>query len=471
MSALTEKLGLTIYDDTDNPTVKSWRDTINKNTVQSAFSIIDAYAIATDARIATVEQSRKLFRISATEEVANIYLATAPEIESLSNGVQIQVSFDATNTGAATININSTGAKALQKISLSGVAVNIEPNDIIANKIYTFEYYDNAFIKVGGFSSSEIIMTEGSQDNLLQIGSGGKIQESPVALYNGKISGDGINIGNMLTVENNNIELPTFAETIPGTYLGLTVDAYGRITSTDTPVPSSSGAFVLNSVDGALSWSTKAPDSDKLDGVDSTGYVNTTGAQTIGGTKTFSILPTLPTTTPTTNQPVRKGYADTTYLGISAKALDSDKLDGYNSTDFFLKATHVTKNAVQAIPHNTITKVIWQVATRDDLSMWSSAANTRLTVKQAGYYDIFFYCQLEGGTSGTWSWACLYVNNLIVHYNPPVERNQYGNQLVLNFRGQYAVNDYLEIGVDHDFGSNKNIVVSILPVFSAVRLG
>lgn len=80
----------------------------------------------------------------------------------------------------------------------------------------------------------------------------------------------------------------------------------------------------------------KAADSDKLDGVLGTGYVKTTGTQVIGGIKTFSILPTLPTAIPTTNQAVRKGYADSTYLGKTAKAADSDKLDGLDSTDFAL---------------------------------------------------------------------------------------------------------------------------------------
>lgn len=136
------------------------------------------------------------------------------------------------------------------------------------------------------------------------------------------------------------------------------------------------------------------------------------------------------------------------------------------------KVSHVTKNAVQAIPTApAITKVIWQVATRDDLTMWSVGANTRLTVTETGYYDVFFYGQLEGSAAGSYSWACLYVNNIIVHYAPPIDVNAYGNQLVLNFRGQYTANDYLEIGVHHNFESNKNIVVSILPVFSAVRLG
>lgn len=79
----------------------------------------------------------------------------------------------------------------------------------------------------------------------------------------------------------------------------------------------------------------KAADSDKLDGVDSTGFVNTTGTQTVGGTKTFSSIPVLPASNPTTaNQAVRKGFADATYLGITAKAADSDKLDGLDSSAF-----------------------------------------------------------------------------------------------------------------------------------------
>ncbi|MGI6156630.1 MAG: hypothetical protein ACOYEB_12015 [Enterococcus lemanii] len=88
-----------------------------------------------------------------------------------------------------------------------------------------------------------------------------------------------------------------------------------------------------------LGITAKAADSDKLDGVDSTGFVNTTDTQTINGAKTFGTLPTLPTTTPTANQAVRKGYADATYLRISAKAADSDKLDGKDSTDFVDKTT------------------------------------------------------------------------------------------------------------------------------------
>jgi len=84
-----------------------------------------------------------------------------------------------------------------------------------------------------------------------------------------------------------------------------------------------------------LGITAKASDSDKLDNIDSTGFVQTSGNQTVGGIKTFTSIPALPATNPTTaNQAVRKGFADATYLGISAKAADSDKLDGLDSTAF-----------------------------------------------------------------------------------------------------------------------------------------
>lgn len=55
----------------------------------------------------------------------------------------------------------------------------------------------------------------------------------------------------------------------------------------------------------------------------------------------------------TANQAVRKGFADATYLGISAKAADSDKLDGLDATDF-------VQNSALGVWHNwTPTQTGW----------------------------------------------------------------------------------------------------------------
>lgn len=82
-----------------------------------------------------------------------------------------------------------------------------------------------------------------------------------------------------------------------------------------------------------LLTSGKAADSDKLDNIDSTGFVQTSGDQTVAGVKTFSSIPLLPASNPTTsNQAVRKGYADGAYLGINGKAADSTKLEATTPT-------------------------------------------------------------------------------------------------------------------------------------------
>lgn len=61
----------------------------------------------------------------------------------------------------------------------------------------------------------------------------------------------------------------------------------------------------------------KAADSDKLDGVDSTGFVQTSNNQTVGGIKTFTSIPVLPATNPTTdNQAARKGYVDSVAISL-----------------------------------------------------------------------------------------------------------------------------------------------------------
>ena len=546
MSSTTTNLGLTVYDDLDNPTVKSWRDTINKSIAQSAFGIIDAYAGSTDSRLDDLEESRQSYRIFATEVSSNNYVATNAEITALSEGLQILVSFDASNTDAVVLNINSLGNKTLYKVSFTGTAINLTAGDLIVNKIYTFEYQSGSFIKTDGATSSEILVSGGTAGKLLEVGSSGEIAASQVGTYGSKIDGDSINIGTMLTVDNHNIELPVMGSVVPGEYLGITVDAYGRITNAQAPAPPETGEAILKATDEVYSWSASAPDSDKLggqlpahylttagkaydsfrlggtlaadysltthhhddnylaiggkakdsdklDGLDSTEFVQTSGNQTVGGIKTFTSIPVLPATSPTApNEAVRKGYADATYInaitnqtvgGIktftsipvlpatSPTAPNEAVRKGYADATYINAITHVTKNAVQAIPHDTTTKLSWSIVSRDDLVMWSYLAPTRLTVATAGYYDIFFYAQLAGSVSGTYSWSCLYVNNLIVHYAPPISVNQYGNQLTLNFRGEYDVNDYFEIGVNHNFGSSKNIVVSILPVFSAMRIG
>lgn len=132
----------------------------------------------------------------------------------------------------------------------------------------------------------------------------------------------------------------------------------------------------------------KAADADKLDGVDSTGFVNTSSAQTVEGIKTFSSIPVLPSSNPTTaNQAVRKGYADATYLGITAKAADADKLDGLDSTAFsrtvFL-TTPLTSTAWDGDLFSTTSKTLIDLSTVFGAPAGIKAIIAEYSIKDSG---------------------------------------------------------------------------------------
>lgn len=139
----------------------------------------------------------------------------------------------------------------------------------------------------------------------------------------------------------------------------------------------------------------KAADADKLDGIDSTGFVQTSGNQTVAGIKTFSSIPVLPATNPTTaNQAVRKGFADATYLGIAAKAADADKLDGLDSTDFareiaYRVSAYRDNTAFSLTTSGTIYAIPLNQETYDTHGFHDNTTNpTRLTCQKAGTYIV-----------------------------------------------------------------------------------
>ena len=330
MSAITTRLGLDVYDDIDDPTVKTWRDTINKNAVSSAFSKIDAYAISTDSRIDDLELARMLFRIYGSFSTENNYVATSSDIGTLANGIQIQLSVDISNTNSAVLNINSGGNKTLQKLSPLGVATNLTVGDLIANKIYTFEYQNGVWIMMGGVTSNQVVVSDSTAGNLLMVSNDKTIDESGVSLYNSKIASEGINIGSMLGVDgSHNLILPTMSLT-PGTYIGVTIDAYGRVSGITTPNPLATGNFVFRANDGILSWASYAPDSEKLGGNLPSYYLPATSKAV--DSDLLDGLDSLAFATSTHNH-------DSIYLGVAAKAADSILFDGFN-TDYFATSTH-----------------------------------------------------------------------------------------------------------------------------------
>ena len=367
MPTNTPNLNLTTYDIATEGSVlfiNAWENLIGTLST-SNMNKLDGFAGTTTATLQLLQDRPGSTHISATTADGVNYTATVSGLTSLSSGMIIYLEPDDVNTGNPYLNINSLGNKTMYKIDVDGVAIQLEPGDLIPTRKILLVYDGFSWYATGGINLSDYKIS-GAINSLIAIGSSNQPVASSIVLSGGKIGAESIKFDSTLNKDvNNNLMLGDSGITA-GTYKGTTYDKYGRATASSGKVNGSSEVNIasgvtdnlvsINSTDGivdagysasSFSLSThnhsgtylpiegKAADSDKLDNIDSTGFVQTSGNQTVAGEKTFSSIPVLPATNPTTaNQAVRKGYADATYLGITAKAADSDKLDGVDSTGF-----------------------------------------------------------------------------------------------------------------------------------------
>lgn len=133
--------------------------------------------------------------------------------------------------------------------------------------------------------------------------------------------------------------------------VGTTVDVNGTLDAagaTAVTVPNSTGstnALNTGTADARyLGIAAKAADSQLLDGVDSLSFLRadqsdtfSSGTLTMGAGTTLAAANATAVTVPastTSTHALRVGTADSRYLGISAKAADSNLLDGLDSTAF-----------------------------------------------------------------------------------------------------------------------------------------
>lgn len=88
---------------------------------------------------------------------ANAYIATlSPALSAYAEGVSLRVKINVDNTGAATLNVNGLGVKAIKKANGSDV----NAGQLKANGVYTLSYNGTAFILQGeGSELSDAEMT------------------------------------------------------------------------------------------------------------------------------------------------------------------------------------------------------------------------------------------------------------------------------------------------------------------------
>lgn len=117
----------------------------------------------------------------------------------------------------------------------------------------------------------------------------------------------------------------------------------------------------------------------------------------------------------------------------------------------------VTRTSNQSIGTNAWTKIRWNSSVLQSHSgMWSSANNTRLVCKVAGWYTAHFNGMLDGTTANVF--CCLYKNG---SYLTVAIMSVYSDCVHIHINSplvQLAVNDYLEAGVYHIHGSARNFL-------------
>lgn len=91
--------------------------------------------------------------VITTGGTSTAYTATSNQTLSLSDGVTITLQMSATNGASPTLNVDSTGAKAIQSVSGTAVAT----GRLLINAIYTFVYRSSpdAWIVHGNFAPNE----------------------------------------------------------------------------------------------------------------------------------------------------------------------------------------------------------------------------------------------------------------------------------------------------------------------------
>jgi hypothetical protein len=119
-------------------TFLTWRLAMNDES-NSNMSKIDTFAQNISASVVTL-QAEVSYAVNATESTTNNYIATVTGFTSYTDKKLINLMLDVTQTGTTTLNINSLGTKTLCKIASNGVAVNLDPRDLIVGRPNMFVY-------------------------------------------------------------------------------------------------------------------------------------------------------------------------------------------------------------------------------------------------------------------------------------------------------------------------------------------
>lgn len=172
----------------------------------------------------------------------------------------------------------------------------------------------------------------------------------------------------------------------------------------------------------------KAADSDKLDGIDSTGFATSTHSHDHGA-----------------------------LAGLS----DNDHPQYSLATHSHLKAAEVTRVATQSIETSEHTAIVWDTEVLDTSNFWSSGKN--ITIPQDGVYFINAYALFDGFTTGMALLEIFFNNETNARVIQGYLLNQYGIHMSLTTIQSLNANDTVHIKVFQNSGSANNVGGSSYP--------
>lgn len=184
MTQSTPNLSLTTYGtgspDTD-ATFVSFRDALAGNS-GSNMTKIDTAVGDLDTRIDSLESIPRVYAVNASVSSTNNWIATVTGMSSYLVDTIISVKAPATNTGAATLNINSIGQKVLTKTTAGGTASqNVVSGDLKINKEYLFRYDGTSWTLIGSTFADQVSIA-GTVGNVAKISSSNTIEDGGTAL-------------------------------------------------------------------------------------------------------------------------------------------------------------------------------------------------------------------------------------------------------------------------------------------------
>jgi len=123
----------------------------------SNMGLLDTFASDTSASIVTLNSKSYIVPVDGIYDSANTYLATVvDDIASYSTDLVISLNLDVTSNGTVTLNINSLGAKSLQKVDDAGSLGNLTNHDLQESREYLFKYNGSSFVWMNATSSDQI---------------------------------------------------------------------------------------------------------------------------------------------------------------------------------------------------------------------------------------------------------------------------------------------------------------------------